>query len=232
MESIPQPLTRKINLNDILLILRGVRNGIYYGGKVRFMHSFVMALTFMRGSLKERILRVYTLTKEHSLSLGLYVGLYKTVVMLLEKLTLRNSNWYYFIAGLVSGYMVYRDGSSSINQQIIMYLLSRDLIGGAKNLQEAGVLPKVKFFSILAAMSWGVVMLLFEDNKKTLQKSLASSMDFLYHQSDQINSWTDFVPIYIPVSMKAIIERYFLKMVHGARRIGGSGLGRGGSLLS
>ena len=113
-----------------------------------------------------------------------------------------------------------------------MYLLSRDLIGGAKNLQEAGVLPKIKFFSILAAMSWGVVMLLFEDNKATLQKSLASSMDFLYHQSEEYNDWTDFVPVYLPIGVRAIIEKYAKYIYLYFRSMGRSGLGRGGSLLS
>lgn len=27
---------------EILKLLRGVRNGLYYGGKVRFMHSLVI----------------------------------------------------------------------------------------------------------------------------------------------------------------------------------------------
>jgi hypothetical protein len=49
-----------------------------------------------------------------------------------------------------------------------MYLLSRNLIGGAKNLQARGVIPQIKFFPILAALSWGFVMYLFEDNRSTL----------------------------------------------------------------
>lgn len=89
MDSSPVPLTRKITLNDVLVILRGMRNGMYYGGKVRFMHSLVMALTFMKGSPKERIVRLLSLTKDHALSLGLYVGLYKLFVLILEKITLK-----------------------------------------------------------------------------------------------------------------------------------------------
>lgn len=31
---------------DLISVLRGLRNGIYYGGKVRLIHSFVMMLLF------------------------------------------------------------------------------------------------------------------------------------------------------------------------------------------
>ena len=35
-----------ITLREIVALLRGLRNGIYYGGKVRLIHSFVMMLLF------------------------------------------------------------------------------------------------------------------------------------------------------------------------------------------
>ena len=31
--------------------IKGMRNGIYYGGKIRFMHALVMTLLFKNGSL-------------------------------------------------------------------------------------------------------------------------------------------------------------------------------------
>lgn len=197
----------KFTLGDILRIIRGIRNGVYYGGKVRFMHSFVMALIFMKGSLYERMKKVIKMTAEHAFRLGLYVGLYKFIVLLLQKITKSDRKLFYFISGFFSGFVIYRNGESSINQQIIMYLVSRNLIGVSKNLQDKGVFPKIKFFSILACVSWGLVMLLYEDNKETLQKSLASSMDFLYKDSDEIRDWTEFVPIYISPRSKRIIEK-------------------------
>lgn len=174
------------------------------------MHSLVMALTFMKGSPKERIIRLLSLTKDHALSLGLYVGLYKLLVLIFEKITLKTTKIHNFLAGVVAGYIMYKDGSNPVNQQIIMYLLSRNLIGGAKNLQARGVIPQIKFFPILAALSWGFVMYLFEDNRSTLQGSLASSMQFIYNESRQISGWTDFVPIYIPEAIKNTLENAFL----------------------
>ena len=42
-----------LNNKDLISILRGLRNGIYYGGKVRLVHSFVMMLLFKSISKSE-----------------------------------------------------------------------------------------------------------------------------------------------------------------------------------
>ena len=40
---------KDINLKkELLKILKGARNGFYYGGKVRLMHSLVMAILFSK----------------------------------------------------------------------------------------------------------------------------------------------------------------------------------------
>lgn len=31
--------------------IKGLRNGIYYGGKIRFMHALVMTILFRKGTL-------------------------------------------------------------------------------------------------------------------------------------------------------------------------------------
>lgn len=188
---------------DLIQIIRGFRNGLYYGGKVRAMHSLVMGTLFMKGTLTERFKKCSKLTLEHAIRLGIYIGLYKTTLAILKNIQGKRLKIHYFISGLINGWLVYRNKESAINQQIILYLLSRNLTGGAQNLQNKGYLPKTKFFGILTALCWGCVMLLFEDDPKSLQPSLASSMEYLYHESDGYNSWTDFVPFYIPAQAKA-----------------------------
>lgn len=204
---------------DWLRVIRGTRNGIYYGGKVRLMHSLVTALVFMNGSITEKLKKVISLTLEHSVKLGIYVGFYKFLVLLLQKKTQSISKIHYFLAGIASGFIVYRQGESAINQQMILYLVSRDIIGTAKNLQDKGVFPRMKFFSMLAAISWGLVMLLYEDNKDNLQRSLSVSMDFLYQDSEVITDWTEFVPFYIPHIAKQHIEIVFKMLIRALKAI-------------
>ena len=69
-------------------------------------------------------------------------------------------------------------------------------------LIEKGMFPNRKYFSYVSVIVWGIVMYLFERDKKTLQPSLSSSMTFLYHDSDRMDrGWRDFVPIEMPAFM-------------------------------
>lgn len=206
MESLPKILTAQ----DLLYIWRGMRNGFYYGGKIRSMHSIVMGLLFMKGTPLEIFKKCSKQTLEHAFRLAIYIGQYKTTIAILKNIHGRRAKWHYLVAGCINGFAVYRSKDSAINQQIILYLLSRVVTGGAVYLQNKEVLPKTKFFPILAAIVWALVMFLFEDDPGCLQSSLTGSMEFLYHESETYNGWTDLVPVYIPESVKTIMEKLFL----------------------
>ena len=48
-------------------------------------------------------------------------------------------------------------------------------------------------------MSWGLVMYLFELDKTILNKSLVTSMEYIYKDSDKdLKSWRELVPFDIP----------------------------------
>lgn len=86
-------------------MLRGLRNGIYYGGKVRLIHSLVMMLLF-KSITKAELKNIIKLGAEHARNLGSFVLLYKTSCFLLEKLwgeTSLNS----FLSGFVIGGFIF-----------------------------------------------------------------------------------------------------------------------------
>ena len=70
--------------------------------------------------------------------------------------------------------------------------------GIAVSLQKKKIIPETEAFSYVSIIVWGIVMYLFERDKDTLQRSLSSSMTFLYHDSDRYSGWRDFVPFYVP----------------------------------
>lgn len=35
-----------MDINDVIKVFKGLRNGVYYGGKVRLVHALVMTLLF------------------------------------------------------------------------------------------------------------------------------------------------------------------------------------------
>ena len=66
--------------------LLGLRNGFYYGGKIRFFHALVMIMIFREGSLRERFRIIFELTFKHAKNLGQYVFLYKSLVCVMNKM--------------------------------------------------------------------------------------------------------------------------------------------------
>jgi peroxisomal membrane protein 4 len=72
-----------------------------------------------------------------------------------------------------------------VNHQIVLYLLSRITLGLGSLTVKKGILKKPSHgFTMLATVVWGIVMWLFRHHKDTLQGSLASSMEYLYNDSD------------------------------------------------
>jgi peroxisomal membrane protein 4 len=62
--------------DDLISVLKGCRNGLYYGGRVRLAHSLVMMLLFKNISRSE-LNAVIKNTWEHARNLGLFVLCYK-----------------------------------------------------------------------------------------------------------------------------------------------------------
>lgn len=182
----------------VISAFRGLRNGIYYGGRIRFFHCIIMAFLFKKGTFKEVLTSICEMTFEHAKNLGLFVFLYKSMVCLLNNLRGSSSKYHSFISGSAVGYVVFRK-KTSVNNQIILYLLARILVGAGEKLTKQEVFPKMKFYPILASLVWGVVMFLFEDDKKNLQPSLSNSMTFLYKDCDKkLEKWTELIPFEKP----------------------------------
>ncbi|RKP14022.1 peroxisomal membrane protein 4 [Piptocephalis cylindrospora] len=170
-----------------LSILKGFRNGMVYGAKVRFPHALVMTFLFRTGTLEEKARIIFKATKTHSKNLAFFVTIYKSLMLLQKHLAGdKEMSFHSFLAGLIGGYLVFGD-DNGINQQMILYLFSRVMVALVKIPVKHGVLPKPKAsFSIFAALTWAAVMWLFRHERDTLQPSLQASMQYLYLDS---NHW-------------------------------------------
>ena len=196
-------------ITDVLKVVRGARNGFYYGAKVRFMHSVVISILFMKGSLRDKIKRIVKLTLEHGLRIGVFVLVYKTVLTVLKRVRGKQVPFHSFISGAIGAVALNYGGETAINQQITFYILSRVVIAGIKIMQEKGFLSGLNPNRWLSVVGWGFVMLLFFKDKKSLQPSLQQSMDFLYDESDTVKCWTELLPFPVPIMIQAGLEDYF-----------------------
>ncbi|KNE65003.1 hypothetical protein AMAG_10669 [Allomyces macrogynus ATCC 38327] len=181
--------------HDTLALLKGLRNGLVYGAKIRFPHALVMTFLFRDGSFTSKMKLVLEATQQHSWNLGRFVFIYKSLLLALRKLQGgKESRVDAFLAGTVGGYLIFGK-NNNINQQIVMYLFSRIMIGLAKLAVEKNVIPDPPQdpFPLFAAVVWGIVMWLFRHHRDTLQASLQASMQYLYNDSDVWNSLRNWI---------------------------------------
>ncbi len=128
----------------------------------------------------------------------MFVFIYKLIQCALSNLSGKRRNAFAFIAGIVGASVVWRE-RNAVNQQLCFYLVSRVLEGCVQVMRQKQMFTKKSSFSIVSVFIWGVVMYLFERDKRTLQPSLSSSMTFLYHDSDRTTrGWRDFIPLELP----------------------------------
>ncbi|EKM83436.1 hypothetical protein AGABI1DRAFT_110100 [Agaricus bisporus var. burnettii JB137-S8] len=189
--------------HDYLAILKGARNGFVYGVKVRFPHALVMSILFGRGSWQDRAKVIFRATKQHAFNLAKFVSLYKICLLVQKKANNgkpRNSDT--FIAGLLSGYLVFGE-RNAVNEQIVLYVVSRVVASFVPRSTSSyktspqsplassvvkPIPPNSRAFSLFAALAWGSVMWLFQNRGETIQPGMFHSMIYLYRDSE---TWKD-----------------------------------------
>jgi hypothetical protein len=93
---------------------------------------------------------------------GKFVLLYKTLMLAQKRLLHggKEAKSDAFFAGLVGGYIVFGK-DTNVNQQIVLYLLSRIIVGMAKWSVKKNYVPSPgegKSFPVMAAVVWGIVV--------------------------------------------------------------------------
>eukprot|EP00288_Rhodomonas_lens_P008773 CAMPEP_0177738862 /NCGR_PEP_ID=MMETSP0484_2-20121128/26690_1 /TAXON_ID=354590 /ORGANISM="Rhodomonas lens, Strain RHODO" /LENGTH=176 /DNA_ID=CAMNT_0019252829 /DNA_START=93 /DNA_END=620 /DNA_ORIENTATION=+ len=174
----------------------------------------------MNKPVKENIIAIIKMSFAHARNLGAFVLIYKGILGALRVLQLSaggpintTAGWHALVAGWIGGYIVWAH-HNGVNEQIMLYLLSRILVALFKVLAAKGVAPfsKVNFkqtYPFLAAGVWAIVMWLFETHPKTLQPSLEASMKYLYHDS---NAWTRGANDFSPSSATMVVVGAMLWM--------------------
>eukprot|EP00285_Hemiselmis_virescens_P013258 CAMPEP_0173383332 /NCGR_PEP_ID=MMETSP1356-20130122/5884_1 /TAXON_ID=77927 ORGANISM="Hemiselmis virescens, Strain PCC157" /NCGR_SAMPLE_ID=MMETSP1356 /ASSEMBLY_ACC=CAM_ASM_000847 /LENGTH=241 /DNA_ID=CAMNT_0014338137 /DNA_START=29 /DNA_END=754 /DNA_ORIENTATION=- len=209
--------------HGLLSTAYGVRNGAHYGVKIRAPHALVMTLLFKSDQpLRKNFEGILKMTFVHARNLGGFCLVYKGLLALGRALHAASGTplltppgtpaaaWHALLAGWVGGMLIWAK-HSSVNEQIVMYLFSRILVGLVKLLAKKGIHPFSKWtfpqaYPYFAAAVWAIVMWLFEYHPKVLQPSLEQSMRYLYHDT---NAWSrdcrELAPSAASVAVAALI---------------------------
>lgn len=177
----------------VLAVIKGFRNGIVYGTKIRAPHSFVMTFLFRDGSIVDKLKLILKATANHARSLAFFALIYKSLRAILTQSTMYKPLCI-FISSFVSGYMVFGE-KTPVNNQIILYLISRIIVGLVNLSMKKSIVPRPTFpaFPLVAATAWGLVLLLFEYERDVLQDSLRASLEYLYEDSNVWHNLKDFI---------------------------------------
>ena len=136
---------------------------------------------------------VLDLTFQHARNLASFVTIYKSLLYLQRIIKGKEDSMDSFIAGCIGGYFIFGK-DTPVNNQIVLYLLSRITVGLGSLLVKKGVVQAPSSaFTVLATLVWGIVMWIFRNDKDCLQGSLASSMEYLYNDSDVFDSFKNWL---------------------------------------
>ncbi len=113
-------ILRDPKYKSVLSILKGVRNGIVYGCKIRFPHALVITLLFKNGSLRQKAFSILKATYTHSSNLAFFVVVYRSVCLLFKFLCHRSNRLHTLIGAFIGGYIVF-GSKNSINEQVFTF---------------------------------------------------------------------------------------------------------------
>lgn len=189
-------LNRMIRSGDFDVLftsLKGFRNGVVYGTRVRAPHALVLNLVWSKAPYKSMPRKIFEVTKTHALGLGFSSVIFTVVRALLRSLQGgRSAVWHTTVAGFLVGFLCWGDVASAVHLQMMMYMLSRvicayyHLIVKKFNVQ----VPALSF-RIYMGVLYSMVMTLLLLHADTLQPSMRQSLEYIFSDSSKYTSWYD-----------------------------------------
>jgi peroxisomal membrane protein 4 len=188
-------MQNKHNHIDLLSSLRGLRNGIITGIRIRLPYVFqgiIYAILFRNQTVISRVSLLIKQMFLHGCNLGLFVLIYKFLCSVFRSIGITGGieSW---IAGFIGGFYAFGDSrgiSGSVNNQIVLYLFARGFEGALRLLVKKGYISsqfdirKGLGFRIFAGFSLALILYLTEYQPEVLRPAFMSTMDYIYYESE------------------------------------------------
>uniref|UniRef100_A0A7S3CVW3 Uncharacterized protein n=1 Tax=Strombidium rassoulzadegani TaxID=1082188 RepID=A0A7S3CVW3_9SPIT len=148
------------------------------------------------GPIAQRLRVALKTSLSHGKILSIFVFFYKSVQCLLANVSQKARAVHSLVAGMVGAFfLLYFDTDRNINYQICYYLVARVGEGLTNLLIKKGLLPDTEYMVRTLIFFQSVCMLFMVLDKTVLNKSMASTMTFLYHTSDKpLKSYKELIP--------------------------------------
>lgn len=190
----------------IISSFQGLINGLYYGGKIRFIHTLIMSFLFRKESASKIFMFSVRQGIRHAKILGLYVLFYKLFVCLLRKIHKKKRNLHNFIAGFTMGVIFFGLKKNSIKEQIVLYLFSRVFMGFL-NYWLKKYDKNIKNQRLVNSIHWGLLIWIFQFHPDSLHDSYKNTLNFMFKESDKpVQNWRELIPLEKPVIFERIMS--------------------------
>eukprot|EP01121_Diplochlamys_sp_Union-15-3_P000404 TRINITY_DN1037_c0_g1_i6.p1 TRINITY_DN1037_c0_g1~~TRINITY_DN1037_c0_g1_i6.p1 ORF type:complete len:235 (-),score=10.54 TRINITY_DN1037_c0_g1_i6:52-756(-) len=181
-------------LECVLSAIRGIRNGIVTGIRIRLpyiMQALIYAVLFRDQKFIDKTKFVIKQMLIHGRNLGLFVFIYKSICCVFRQYGISNGleSW---VAGYIGGYYAFggSDGiPGEVNNQIVLYLFARGVQGFFRLLHRKGIVrhdvKKGTGFRIFAGFSLALILYMTEYQSELLTRGFMATMNNLYYDSDK-----------------------------------------------
>ncbi|KPA74087.1 putative peroxisomal membrane protein 4 [Leptomonas pyrrhocoris] len=178
---------------DVLFhALKGFRNGVVYGTRVRAPHALVLNLVWSKSPYSSMPAKIFKVTKTHALGLGYSAALFAVVRGLLRHMQGTTRVWHNALAGFLIGACFWGDSNNGVHIQMMMYILAR-LICGLYHLITAKLAISVPSYAYRVYMGglWSLVILFLSYSPDQLQASMKQSLQYIFEESNKFSNWYD-----------------------------------------
>eukprot|EP01135_Chromosphaera_perkinsii_P006600 Nk52_evm2s554 gene=Nk52_evmTU2s554 len=202
---VPRPvhLLEASSLKEIMLsVLRGIRNGVFYGFRTRAPNSLVNTLLYGKGSSVDKFSSVFSSTLDHCKTLAI-LSFFTRFIRIFSVKLVGPTRASLPIAAFIGGYVAFHK-KSAIQNQIILYLMSRvltslahvahkkviptenpDVSDRSKKTNQTSLSP----FGVLSGLTWAAAFWLYESHPHTLNSSLHSCLEYLLEDEGSVGAW-------------------------------------------
>lgn len=178
---------------DVLFhALKGFRNGVVYGTRVRAPHALVLNLVWSKAPYSSMPAKIFKVTKTHALGLGCSAALYATVRGLLRYVQGTTHVWHNALAGFLIGLCFWGDPNNGVHLQMMMYIMSRVVCALFHLITEKLSIPvHPQAYRVYMGGLWSLVILFLVYSPDKLQSSMTQSLRYIFQESGKFSSWYD-----------------------------------------
>ncbi|KPI88901.1 putative peroxisomal membrane protein 4 [Leptomonas seymouri] len=172
--------------------LKGFRNGVVYGTRVRAPHALVLNLVWSKSSYSSMPAKIFKVTKTHALGLGYSAALFAVVRGVLRYAQGTTRVWHNALAGFLIGACFWGDANNGVHLQMMMYILAR-IVCALYHLITAKLNLAVPSYAYRVYMGglWSLVILFLTYSPDKLQSSMKQSLQYIFEESSKFSSWYD-----------------------------------------